>query len=238
MNNNLQGNKNSDRLNNPQINKNSTEYIEQELRRLKKEYTILTNRFENLIQYTQAGYFQTDKDFLLIKTNDSWLKMHKYESRGEILGRHFIETILETDVRETEALLHQVLAGGKIVRNIYRRRCKDGSAGYHALCMCSKEDSENITGVEGLILDKTDIYDSEFQKEGAYKNISGVLSQFNTMSGMLPICASCKKIRDDQGYWNGVEQYFMEHSKIEFTHSICPECERRLYPDLFANKKP
>ena len=53
-----------------------------------------------------------------------------------------------------------------------------------------------------------------------------------TLHGLLPICASCKKIRDDQGYWQQVETYVHEHSDAEFTHGLCPDCVRRLYPNL------
>jgi len=53
-----------------------------------------------------------------------------------------------------------------------------------------------------------------------------------TLHGLLPICASCKKIRDDQGYWQQVEQYVQEHSDAEFTHGLCPDCVHRLYPNL------
>ena len=56
--------------------------------------------------------------------------------------------------------------------------------------------------------------------------------QIKKLSGLLPICASCKKIRDDQGYWQQVEQYLGEHSDAEFTHSICPECMKKLYPEV------
>ena len=58
------------------------------------------------------------------------------------------------------------------------------------------------------------------------------LSQVKTLSGMLPICASCKKIRNDQGYWEQIEQYIGEHSEAVFTHGICPDCVKRLYPDV------
>jgi hypothetical protein len=51
------------------------------------------------------------------------------------------------------------------------------------------------------------------------------------MSGMLPICSSCKKICDDQGYWSQIESYVSEHSEAEFSHSICPGCFSNLYPD-------
>ncbi len=53
-----------------------------------------------------------------------------------------------------------------------------------------------------------------------------------TLSGLLPICAHCKKIRDDKGYWNHLESYIETHSEADFSHSICPECANTLYPDL------
>jgi len=52
------------------------------------------------------------------------------------------------------------------------------------------------------------------------------------LSGMLHICASCKKIRDDQGYWCQIEVHIRDHSEAEFSHGICPECAKKLYPDL------
>jgi CheY-like chemotaxis protein len=55
------------------------------------------------------------------------------------------------------------------------------------------------------------------------------LEQIKTLRGILPICANCKKIRDDQGYWNQVEVYVRAHSEAEFSHGICPECARKLY---------
>lgn len=53
------------------------------------------------------------------------------------------------------------------------------------------------------------------------------------LTGLLPICSACKKIRDDRGVWNQLECYIGERSPVEFTHSICPDCAKRLYPDLF-----
>jgi hypothetical protein len=56
-------------------------------------------------------------------------------------------------------------------------------------------------------------------------------SEINKLRGMLPICASCKKIRDDHGYWQQIELYITQHSGAEFTHSLCPACADRLYPE-------
>jgi hypothetical protein len=55
------------------------------------------------------------------------------------------------------------------------------------------------------------------------------LSEIKTLSGLLPICASCKKIRDDKGYWNQLELYIRDHSDAEFSHSICPPCADKLF---------
>ena len=63
------------------------------------------------------------------------------------------------------------------------------------------------------------------------------LDQVNTLSGLLPICASCKQIRDDKGYWNRLESFFSEHSNVVFSHSVCPECVVKLYPELNKHKK-
>jgi sigma-B regulation protein RsbU (phosphoserine phosphatase) len=62
------------------------------------------------------------------------------------------------------------------------------------------------------------------------------LDQIKTLRGILPICANCKKIRDDQGYWSQVEVYVRDHTEAEFSHSICPECIKKLYPELADEK--
>lgn len=58
------------------------------------------------------------------------------------------------------------------------------------------------------------------------------LKEVKTLRGIIPICASCKKIRDDKGAWNQIEVYVRDHSEAEFSHGICPDCAKKLYPDL------
>ena len=62
------------------------------------------------------------------------------------------------------------------------------------------------------------------------------LSEIKTLSGLLPICASCKKIRDDKGYWNQIELYIRDHTEAEFSHSLCPICAEKLYGELIKEK--
>ena len=64
--------------------------------------------------------------------------------------------------------------------------------------------------------------------------LQDALKKVKTLSGLLPICASCKKIRDDSGYWTQVEVYVRDHTEADFTHSICPDCAKKLYPDLYS----
>ena len=67
------------------------------------------------------------------------------------------------------------------------------------------------------------------------------LEEIKTLRGILPICANCKKIRDDQGYWQQVEVYVHDHTDAQFSHGICPECIRKLYPDMIEeleNQEP
>ena len=68
--------------------------------------------------------------------------------------------------------------------------------------------------------------------EKTNQELQNALSQIKKLKGFLPICASCKKIRDDEGYWIRIESYIKDHSEAEFTHSMCPECTEKLYPDL------
>lgn len=71
----------------------------------------------------------------------------------------------------------------------------------------------------------------EIEREGLISELQETLDEVKTLSGLLPICASCKKIRDDKGYWHNVETYINEHSDATFTHGICPECMKKLYPE-------
>jgi len=67
--------------------------------------------------------------------------------------------------------------------------------------------------------------------------LNEALSKVKLLSGFLPICASCKKIRDDKGYWNQIESYIRDHSMAEFSHGICPECAKKLYPEFYNKDK-
>jgi len=73
----------------------------------------------------------------------------------------------------------------------------------------------------------------ENEKAKVIVELQEALAKVKLLSGFIPICSSCKKIRDDTGYWQQIEAYIQQHSDAEFSHSICPDCCKRLYPELY-----
>ena len=72
--------------------------------------------------------------------------------------------------------------------------------------------------------------------ESVNADLAGALRDIKQLSGLLPICASCKKIRNDRGYWEQIETFIRNHSEVQFSHSICPGCLKKLYPDLYGDE--
>jgi sensor histidine kinase regulating citrate/malate metabolism len=87
-----------------------------------------------------------------------------------------------------------------------------------------------ILFIEKKIIFKRKLMQKE--REKLIADLQDAIAKINTLKGLLPICANCKKIRDDKDRWEQIESYIREHSEAEFTHSICPECVKKLYPDL------
>jgi len=75
------------------------------------------------------------------------------------------------------------------------------------------------------------------ERKRRIQELSRALEEVKTLSGLLPICANCKKIRDDHGYWNRIEAYIQARSEAQFTHGICPDCAQQIYPELYEAKE-
>ncbi len=73
---------------------------------------------------------------------------------------------------------------------------------------------------------------AELEREELIEKLKQVLAEIDTLRGIIPICASCKKIRDDEGFWQSVEVYISDRSDAQFSHGLCPKCAGELYPDL------
>jgi DNA-binding NtrC family response regulator len=75
------------------------------------------------------------------------------------------------------------------------------------------------------------------ERQRLMTELKTALNHIKQLQGMLPICSVCKNIRDDKGYWNRIESYISRHSEVEFSHGICPDCARKLYPEIFQDEK-
>jgi len=101
-----------------------------------------------------------------------------------------------------------------------------------------RDDDGAVIGAIESIRDISDRKRQEKEREKLIQELQEALSEVRKLSGMLPICASCKKIRDDKGYWQQVEAYITQHSEAEFSHGICPDCAKKLYPEFYDNMFP
>jgi hypothetical protein len=79
---------------------------------------------------------------------------------------------------------------------------------------------------------------SQIELEAINRRLEAATEKVKELSGLLPMCSACKRIRDDKGYWNEIEVYIEKHSKAEFSHGICPDCARKLYPEHYGKGKP
>ena len=144
--------------------------------------------------------------------------------------------ITDLDTAEMAARAHEVIGrimmGERVKMEIYHRR-KDGT-------LIPVEVNAGLLelGAKRYVLtferDITARRRTEEVRENLLKDLQEAFDNIKTLKGMLPICASCKKIRDDKGYWNQIEEYIGSHTEAEFTHGLCPDCARKLYPHLHA----
>jgi len=91
----------------------------------------------------------------------------------------------------------------------------------------------------GAIIVSQDITERVKAEEDRIQLIDGLqraLEEVETLRGFLPICAHCKRIRDDSGLWHAVEEYISKRTRVDFSHTMCPECTRTFYPELWAKQ--
>ncbi len=114
-----------------------------------------------------------------------------------------------------------------------RQLCKDGSTIWTDVkASFIRDEDGKPTDILGITRDISDRKEMEFEREKYLKELQSAINEVKQLSGLIPICASCKKIRDDEGYWSSIEKYISSHSSAQFSHSLCPECAARIYPDI------
>lgn len=90
----------------------------------------------------------------------------------------------------------------------------------------------SVTGVIGIFEDITERKLVEKDRERLIRELQDALSEIKTLSGLIPICASCRRVRDDKGYWSQIEAYIRDHSEVDFSHGLCPDCAKNYYAEL------
>ena len=151
---------------------------------------------------------------------------------AEAIGQPTSIVIPDFRRQESADLLTKLLQGKPVDQVETSRSRKDGTIVDVCLTMSAIRDAGgNIIGISTIAYDITERKRMEAERTHLIAHLNEMLSKVKTLSGLLPICASCKNIRDDKGYWKKVETFVKEHSSAEFSHSICPECMDRLYPE-------
>ncbi|MCX5900702.1 MAG: PAS domain S-box protein, partial [Proteobacteria bacterium] len=114
------------------------------------------------------------------------------------------------------------------------RRKKDGGLINVALTISPmKNELGQIEGTSTIARDITSRKLTEKQRDELLGSLQDALANVKTLSGLLPICSACNKIRNDAGHWERIETYIRERSDADFTHSICPDCAKKLYPQFY-----
>ena len=143
------------------------------------------------------------------------------------------ELVAETDRAPLRQKINEVMVAGEGVLEVHIQ-ARDGKKIPYFFSGVRTE-IDGIPYVVGTGMDMTQRLKDAMNREKLILRLKETLARVRTLNGMLPICSSCKKIRDDTGYWNQIESYIKAHSDAEFSHSICPECLVRLYPEEAAS---
>jgi PAS domain S-box-containing protein len=186
-------------------------------------------RYRSIFQNSLAVLYLIDPDDgSIVDANPAAARFYGYSmetlktmniSQINIAGRETIDEALKTSGKKKGYIYHfrHRLAGGEIKSvEVAGSPIRIGTKIY----------------LYTIVNDITERKKAEEDRERLITELTEALSRIKTLSGMLPICSSCKKIRDDRGYWNQIESYIRDHSDAEFTHGLCPDCIKRLYPGI------
>jgi PAS domain S-box-containing protein len=156
----------------------------------------------------------------------------------EAIGRA-IELVVPPDLhQETRRMLEGLDQDGPLAEfeTTFRLRRDGTKVSVSSAISAVRDANREVIGAAILAVDITERKQAEEERKKMIKELNETLSQVRSLRGLLPICASCKKIRDEKGDWQALETYISGHSQAEFSHSICPSCAQRLYPE-YADKK-
>jgi PAS domain S-box-containing protein len=188
---------------------------------------------QQLLDTIPIPVFYKDKDLIYLGCNESYAKFLGLE-RSRIVGKTVFDVAPPELARIYQAKDVQLMEqpGSQIYECDVESRAHQSKRHviFHKAAFGNPGDP--TSGIVGAIMDVTEIRDADNRREQVISELRQALDKVKLLSGMLPICANCKKIRDDKGYWNQIESYIGAHSEAEFSHGMCPECMHKFYPDL------
>jgi PAS domain S-box-containing protein len=154
------------------------------------------------------------------------------KTSAEIIGRKIWDVFEKDEANKRFAIVKKVFAEGKTEEIEVRVPLPSGDTYYLTTVKPILNDFGEVETVicTSKNITKRKLAEVALKKE--HDKLLKALKEIKTLTGLLPICASCKKIRDDKGYWNQIEGYIQQHSDAQFSHAICPACAKKLYPDL------
>lgn len=177
-------------------------------------------RYQDIYDNAPDMFASVDaKTATILRCNQTVVEALGY-TKEEIIGRPIFDLYTTDSAEYAKSNVFPIFVKtGAIKDEELQLQRKDGSTIDVSLNVSAIRDEE------GIILQSSSVW-RDITKRKLME------AEVKTLSGFLPICASCKKIRDDEGYWNQIEAYIHEHSEAKFSHGICPECAKKLYPDL------
>lgn len=185
-----------------------------------------------------AALVESSDDAIISKTLSgiilSWNKaaetIYGYQS-DEVIGQPISILLPPSRADEFSAVMEKIRQGEHLVRFDTIRIRKDGTPIEVAMTISPIRGPQGeIIGTSSIASDISQRRQEESERLKLIEDLTEAVAYARTLRNLLPICASCKKIRDDHGYWQQLEVYFQQHEHIDFSHGICPECSARLYP--------
>ena len=209
------------------------ERLEAQARRAEEALRESEERLKILFEYAPDGVYLNDLKGTFIDGNRAAQELVGYE-RSELIGQSFLKLKLLSarQILRAAALLARNALGRPTGPDEFVLNRKDGTR-VPVEIRTYPVKIKGQTLALGIARDITERKRFDEERERLIVDLQEALARVRTLRGMLPICAACKKIRDDQGYWQAVERYISEHSEAEFSHGLCPECMEKLYPELY-----
>ena len=203
-----------------------------ELRRIQGELENSRDRYSHLYDFAPVGYFTMREKGIIEKVNLTGADMIGIE-RSALIGEPFSRLILRDDQDIFYEHRLRLLETKTLQSCDLRLVKKDGHEFYaHMECIVINNKGDDLWQIRAAVNDITEQKRAEEERQLLISKLTDALSQIKKLSGLLPICQHCKKVRDDKGYWNQIESYIKDHSEAEFSHSICRECAKKYYPDM------